>query len=151
MRKSYLAMSVRSSSGPSVSYPYEKWFTRHLLHSLESQGVRKFVIRRSTGAAALRMWVFSPDLTISSSVAEDSGPVRVMKVMWQPCDADMAGSDKLDAQRLSEGDIELAGYEFEDLEKVLQESSKLLPESGRVFQDWRVVLLRRFTAADLYG
>ena len=121
-----------------------------MLHSLESQGVRKFTVQcRGERTAALKLWVFSPNLAISSSASETPEPMQVMKVMWQDCPPNAAVSDGMNAQSLSEGDIDIPDYEFQELLKALQSSALLLPENARVFQAWRVSLLRRFTDEDL--
>ena len=150
LRKPQLAIS--SAGTCPVSYPYEKWFTSHLLHCLESQGVRKFIVRRqSAQPAAVKIWVFSPSLTISSSAAETNGPHQVMKVMWQDCEPGEAESEKLNAQQLSEGDIDVPEHEFQELISALKSSGLLLPENARSFQQWRVGLLSQFVAERVRG
>jgi len=152
IRKSRLAVTAHFSSESAKSHSYEKWFTSYLLRSLESQGVRKFIVQyQGDQAAALKFWVFTPTLTVSSSAARTSKPLQVAKVMWQDCELPSVASEELNAQRLSEGDIEIPDFEYRELVDLLKSGSQLLPETARVFQQWRVSLLRRFDNADIDG
>ena len=51
---------------------------------------------------------------------------------------------RLDAQALSEGELELPRHEWELLNDLLEGSAELLPARARGFQEWRVGVLRRF-------
>ena len=52
---------------------------------------------------------------------------------------------RLNAQALSEGELELPQHEWELLGRLLEGSKGLLPSRARKFQDWKVGVLRRFT------
>jgi len=74
-----------------------------------------------------------------------------MKVMWQDCEPGEAESEKLNAQQLSEGDIDVPEHEFQELISALKSSGLLLPENARSFQQWRVGLLSQFVAERVRG
>jgi hypothetical protein len=71
----------------------------------------------------------------------------VAKVLWRTAPAQSRDS-RLDTQSMSEGEIEMPGFEFEALEIALESGVGLLPESARSFQEWRVAVLERFGVED---
>jgi hypothetical protein len=135
----------------------EKWLTAHVLSNVEAQGIRKFIVSSTDNTAsapaepqsALNIWVFAPDLTISSSALGNGKPTRVAKIMWKDCEAQPSAPEKLNTHNLFEGDIQLPLDEVQQLRSLLEASSSLLPASTRKFQAWTIGLLRRFTQAEL--
>ena len=131
----------------------ELWLSCHLLTSAEAQGVRKFkVYRHSTEEAqsptitALQIWLFATDLVISSSASQIPEPLPVLKILYKEVEVPSEESTgKLNAQALSEGELELSQHEWELLSRLLEGSKGLLPSRARKFQDWEVGVLRRFT------
>jgi len=160
VRKTRVAVRL-SPDKPRVSHPIEKWLTCHLLSSMESQGVRKFsvvdeevdiegALKNGHPKMAMKLWIFNPDIEISSSALDTAGPIRVSKVFWQ--DVPEVGDHEqqmLNRQTLSEGELTMPSDEKQALRDALQTSADLIPESGRKFQSWKVALLPRFTKADL--
>jgi len=119
---------------------------------METQGVRKFLAfdPDQLPTTSLKLWLFTPDLSISSSVRSSTQYIRVAKVLWQDSttpEIDIAA--KLNSSALSEGELKLGCGEVGLLRRRLEESGKLLPENARMFQDWHVGLLERFTVEDL--
>ncbi|KAK4637702.1 hypothetical protein CLAFUR0_01750 [Fulvia fulva] len=149
LRKAYLSVST-APGAPFTSYDPEKWLACRLLSSMDSQGVRKFIIQsHHHDEPALKAWIFTPDIDVSSSAAQSPRPLRALKVLWMKCTASSAPTSALNRQTLSEGELELHETEMNLLWKVLVKSSMLFPEGGRKFQDWNVALLHRFTSADV--
>ncbi|OJD29851.1 ubiquitin-conjugating enzyme e2c-binding protein [Diplodia corticola] len=172
------------------SYNIRKWIAAQLLYLIENQAVRKFTITvdsddifqrgegeegSETGSggpvrAATRdpimIWVFTPDLSFSSSIAssasataDDAGrhydnPTRAMKVLWKPAAAQngdvtqssavAAAGQALDRQSLSTEELSLPPPAFDALKEGLHESGAWLPASARTFREWNVGLLERF-------
>lgn len=143
-----LALSISSSSEHKQSFDSTKWLSCHLLSSMDSQGLRKFVIiSNPTSQPPLLIWLFTPDLSIASSAAPHDTPLRVTKILWKLApvhDKDVL----LDKQSMTEGEIEMPDFEFDALKQSLEQSASLLPESARHFQDWSVALLERFAVDD---
>lgn len=143
-----LNLAIVDSDLDSVTvYDKEKWLACLLLCAIENKGVRKFVVRNGNGV--LKLWIFSPGLTISSSAMDSADPIRVVKVMWQLVDAsEDNGSDRLTTAAMAEDELRLMPSEQELLQEVLQKSASVLTVDGRMFQDWNVGLLKRFASVD---
>ncbi|RMY64441.1 hypothetical protein D0862_15323 [Hortaea werneckii] len=157
--KQALCISNTATSTPK-SHATELWLSCHLLTSADTQGVRKFKVYRhhattaeeppqspTTRPNALQIWLFATDLVISSSASPIPGPLPVLKIFYKRVDVPPAeaSTGRLDAQALSEGELELPRHEWELLDRLLEESKGLLPSRARAFQDWEVGVLRRFT------
>ncbi|KAI4917595.1 uncharacterized protein J4E92_008989 [Alternaria infectoria] len=149
------AISIRSAkttpSSP-TTHTVQKWISVRLLHLIENTGLRKFHIHTAappdqsheTPIPSLLIWVFTPDLLFSSSIPTPGrlDPTRTMKVFYQ----------KQTWQALKPGEPESASIEdvefplelYEELEKGLERSQKLLPPTAKKFQGWDVGLLERF-------
>lgn len=100
----------------------------------------------------LKLWVFTPDLLVSTSALETNEPVRVAKILWREEDARPDEEDfaeRLNRQALSEGEIDLGEEEAELLAEMLRRSGEWMPKSSRRFGKWEVGLLERFSKADL--
>ncbi|PPJ60243.1 hypothetical protein CBER1_01305 [Cercospora berteroae] len=149
LRKLHLALSSSIQPDP-ISYASEKWWTCLLLSSIEYQGVRKFTAQSTTPSSqGLKLWVFTPDMTVSTSAFETPEPVRAAKVFWQDCDLSSQDIGALNQQALAEGELELPPGEMEELRTKLANSAQLLPSNARKFQQWNVALLPRFVDADV--
>ncbi|WPH00110.1 Hypothetical protein R9X50_00293300 [Acrodontium crateriforme] len=146
LRKPHLALSF-DPCGALSSFVLEKWLACRLLNSLESQGVRKLSIRsqkEQENLKGLKIWIFAPKLKVSSSAAETLEPVAVAKIMWKEEDV-LTKPEKLNAQTLAEGDVEVSSQELRELRECLTKSALLLPVDGRTFQEWQVGVLQTFT------
>jgi hypothetical protein len=117
---------------------------------MENKGVRKFFVRlRSPLEKTLKLWIFTPDLTVSSSALSSTEPVRVVKVLWRNEDSsDVAGPERLTSAALAEDELRMSDEETSLLCSRLEQSARLFPAGARKFQDWNVGLLERFTSAD---
>ena len=104
---------------------------------------------RRESTAALKLWIFTPDLTISSSARSTTDPVRVVKVLWQDSDAATGDSEKLGGPTSSEGELRVRKEVVAMLRETLARTTQWLPEAARRFQDWHVGLLERFTTHDI--
>lgn len=116
----------------------------------------------------LQIWIFTPDITFSSSVAADArrDPTRAMKVLWKsapipassPALEERSGSNgavqalasgktesqALDRESLSVEELRLPEPAFVALKEALRECGEWLPASARVFKEWKVGFLERF-------
>ncbi|KAF2132633.1 hypothetical protein P153DRAFT_283337, partial [Dothidotthia symphoricarpi CBS 119687] len=146
-----------SPSAPPTTYTTQKWISARLLFLIENSGVRKFHIhpppnklssspsaKPDPSTPSLLLWVFTPDLLFSSSVASPhrSDPTRAMKVFykrqtWRPIRPGEVESASVE-------DVEFPGSLFGEVERVLGESRDVLPVGAREFQGWDVGLLERF-------
>ena len=153
LRKACLSVATGGTKASS-SYSQDQWLSSILLTAAESQGVRRLVVyaggeNGSKIEHVMHVWLFAPDLRISSSVAKAATPMRVAKVLHRaglPADV-----EKLGGVGAVEGEVELSKNEWCELQDLLTESAKLLPEAARRFQHWTVGLLRRFTTDDLHS
>jgi ubiquitin-protein ligase E3 D len=148
LHKPQISLLIDSDSQFSHLDP-EKWLTCTLLTASESQGVRRLLVYSSANAdpAVLHIWLFAPDLVISSSAAPSPEPLRVAKIMYRDGTAEeLEAVGKLGG---SEGELELSTDDWKDLRTKLDDSASLLPESAKMMGEWRVGLLKRFTAGDL--
>lgn len=147
LRKLNLSVSTQPDR-QAMSYHEQKWFACLLLCAMNAKGVRKFHVH--TGNNILKLWLFSPDLTISSSASASAQPVRVVKVLWQDIETiDRSGPERLTSASLSEDDLPLLHNEVQSLRRVLEASAQLLSFGARTFQEWNVGLLERFIATDV--
>jgi hypothetical protein len=143
-----LALSNSSQDDHRQTFDATKWLSCHLLNSMDNQGLRKFVVTPSPGSQpSLLIWLFAPDLNIASSAAAHDIPLRVTKILWKLAPA-QRHDVLLDKQSMTEGEIEVPDFEFDALKHSLDQSAALLPESARLFQDWNVAVLERFTVSD---
>lgn len=150
LQKLHLALSLRSEETP-ISFDPQKWLACALLDAVESQGVRKFIASEhySTPKEALMLWIFSPDLSVSSSARSSTEYVKVTKILWQDSSPPTDVTERLNSASLSEGEMILGPGQVDLLRRTLEQSSNVLPENARAFQDWNVGLLERFTPKDL--
>lgn len=116
-----------------------------------SQGVRKFIVRERNLSTkkSLKIWVFTPDLSVSSSPKLIKKHVRMVKILWQDNDDTEDLPERLNAATISEGELRLCDDELSLLRSELKESGNLLPEGSQEFQDWHIGLLERFTLGDI--
>ncbi|KAJ9646598.1 hypothetical protein H2199_002647 [Coniosporium tulheliwenetii] len=86
------------------------------------------------------LWVFTPDLSFSSSKHQEErdDPTRAMKIFWKDA------PEKVESSFSSE-ELALPSPVFGALRTALRGSAELLPASAREFQDWSVGFLERFT------
>ena len=149
LHKPDLAITAPDKSH-AISYGVNKWLSCQILAAIESQGVRKFTIQstNSDQVDTFKIWVLTPDLTISSSAGPSSEPTRTMKVLWH----DSNGQDENESDMkkfLTESDIKLSKVEMDQLLEALQVNSVWIPEGARELMGWNVGLLERFTNHDL--
>ena len=143
-----LALSLSFKNDHRQTFDVTKWLSCHLLTSMDNQGLRKFVVTPSPASRpSLSIWLFAPDLNISSSAAAYDKPLRATKILWKSAPAQRQET-LLDKQSMTEGEIEIPNFEFEALKNSLEQSAVLLPESAQRFQEWNAALLERFTASD---
>lgn len=133
------------------NYNLQKWISARLLFLIENQGVRKFHVRPDipdtcTPTRSLLIWVFTPDLLFSSSVASPAparqDPTRAIKIFWKP--QTWSPPQPGEPESASIEDVVFPGEVFDGLESALRSSQALLPMNARGFQGWEVGLLERF-------
>jgi hypothetical protein len=147
------------SRATSHNYSTQKWITARLLYLIENTGLRKFHIHPTppaTDAAesqpstpSLLVWVFTPDLLFSSSMASPGrlDPTRSMKVFYQPQTWQPLQPGEPESATIE--DVEFPEDLFVELRNVLSESQRVLPPTARKFQGWEVGLLERFDGRDI--
>ena len=114
----------------------------HLLSTIESQGIRKFLAYSSNAedpSEGLLIWVFTPEIVYSSSTLGKE-PRRAMKVLYQVI---AEPSKILETQDMKLEGIGLPVEALDLLHVALRTSSDILPESARKIQGWNVALLDR--------
>ncbi|KIX01506.1 uncharacterized protein Z518_09232 [Rhinocladiella mackenziei CBS 650.93] len=122
------------------------FLSAQLLSLIESSVSRKVVVHDGTGTKSetqrqgLLLWIFNPDIYYSSS---KRGPTahRAMKVFYK------ALSDPgnfLDANSDTYEELLVPEEDFVEFRQTLQESTDILPQAARTFQDWAVGLLDRW-------
>lgn len=156
-----LSISSGPSSSPSYStYSIQKWISARLLYLIENVGVRKFHIHpppspsidtASTPTAwtpSILVWVFTPDLLFSSSIARPhrTDPTRAVKCFfkkqaWAPLKPG-------EPESATTEDVEFPLELYEELQKSLYESQSIIPATARKFQGWDVGLLERFDVGE---
>lgn len=126
-----------------------KWLACQILAGIESQGVRKFTIQTpdSQSIELFKIWVLTPDLTVSSTAAPSPAPVRALKVLWHTSE-EAGGSGGEMRTFLTESELKLGEDEAAFLMAALQQNSMWIPEGARELQGWNVGLLERFTRED---
>jgi hypothetical protein len=142
-----------SSSSP-VSHTVQKWISARLLYLIENTGLRKFHVHATTSPhsqepiPSILVWVFTPDLLFSSSITTPGrlDPTRTMKVFyqkqtWQPLKPGEPESASIE-------DVEFPEDLYEELDKALELSQRLLPPTAKKFQGWDVGLLERFEVVE---
>ncbi len=98
----------------------------------------------------LKLWIFTPDLSVSTSVRDSVEPVRMVKVMWQLETQDARGAPaRLTTAALAEDELRLMPQEVAELHRILDQSTKLLVPGSRTFQQWHVGLIERFNDGDV--
>ncbi|KAK7521825.1 ubiquitin-conjugating enzyme E2-binding protein [Phyllosticta citriasiana] len=158
---------VRKGMPSPQSYSPIKWISAQLLSLIDNQGVRKSTVvaddepqasKVNEGGESLEpieIWVFTPDLSFSSSVPharESDGhgtadPTRAMKVMWKPAPhlkPDHEQGQALDRLSLSVEEARLPVHVFAELKKRLRSSGAWIPASAKKMGEWNVGLLERF-------
>lgn len=140
-----------SSKETTKSFPVAKWISTQLLAAAESSGVRRFVISSSADeSTGLLLWLFADSVSFSSShmFFARKDPTRAMKLMWKHLEKP---KEMLDTHQFSHEDLSLPDHVYQTLSRTLKNSSDILPESARKFQDWNVGLLERFDWEDIRG
>lgn len=139
-----------------IFYSIQKWISARLLYLIENTGLRKYHIHPPPESAELPIptpsvliWVFTPDLLFSSSTPSPlrNDPTRSMKVFykkqtWQPLQPG-------EPESATEEDVEFPKDLYDELDRALVQSQRLLPPTTRKFQGWDVALLERFSGADV--
>lgn len=90
------------------------------------------------------MWVFTPDLKISTSTPSSNqhGLKRAMKVFWQTI---TNPKEYLDKHDMSVEEITLPHDLHQALLSALDQSRAILPSSASTFQGWKVGIMERFS------
>ena len=127
-------------------YDAAVFLTAQLLTLIESSVSRKVVIYGDNGDESLParqgllVWVFNPDIYYSSS---KRGPTahRAMKVFYKA----LPNPDEfLDANSNTHEELRIPEEDLVDFKDTLRESTEILPQAARTFQDWTVGLLDRW-------
>lgn len=143
--KSRLAL-VCSPDEPAQDFPASVFISSQLLSLIENTVSRKVVLHSETqggnenGQEGLLLWIFNPDIYYSSS---NRGPTvhRAMKVFYQP----LSEIGKfLDRHGNTHEELIIPPEDLEDFRKTLYDSTRILPQSARLFQDWTVGLIDRW-------
>ncbi|KAJ9497161.1 hypothetical protein H2202_007317 [Exophiala xenobiotica] len=145
LHKSRLLVIPDQGQSPQ-GYDAAVFLSAQLLTLIESSVSRKVVIYGDNGDEAppgrdgLLVWVFNPDIYYSSS---KRGPTahRAMKVFYKALpDPD----EFLDANSNTHEELRIPEEDFVEFKDTLRESTEILPQAARAFQDWTVGLLDRW-------
>ncbi|KAK1075853.1 hypothetical protein LTR12_001384 [Friedmanniomyces endolithicus] len=151
LRKPCLSVARSDKSRPR-GYSHEKWLSSALLTAAESQGAMRLALHASDGSSSdpiyiMHTWLFAPDLMTTSSAADTTEPIRVVKVLYR--EGVPADIETLDKMGSAEGELEVSEEEWCEMRSLLDRSAELLPEKARRFRQWNVGLLRRFVEDDV--
>ncbi|KAL9127806.1 MAG: hypothetical protein Q9217_003390 [Psora testacea] len=122
------------------TFPLQKVISAQLLAMIEDQAVHKFIVH--TGdldnvKEALLLWVFTPDLTFSTSTSDMKRAMKLFyKIVTDP-------AKELGDNMMRTEELELPGGALEELQADLKKSTDILPPSARRHQDWTIGLLDR--------
>ncbi|KAF2806707.1 uncharacterized protein BDZ99DRAFT_465502 [Mytilinidion resinicola] len=144
-----------------TTYSNQKWVSAHFLSLIENQAVRKFCVKPKhddeiSGEEKIMIWVFTPDLTFSSSISSSGTPpttlhhpepTRAMKVLYQLSSPTTSRSQE-EQNSFSVEEVRFPPFVYKDLKTALKESGMLMPETARMFKTWQVGLLERFQSGD---
>lgn len=127
-------------------YPAAIFLSAQLLSLIETSIGRKVVVHddghgeSDAAQPALLLWVFNPDIYYSSS---KRGPTahRAMKIFFKPL-ADPQSF--LDANSNTCEELVVPEDDFVDFGHTVRESTAILPQAARKFQEWDVGLLDRW-------
>lgn len=127
-------------------HPAATFLCAQLLSLIESSVTRRVVVyaqNRSNSDSereGLMLWIFNPDIYYSSS---KRGPTahRAIKVFYKTLSDPVKF---LDANSNTYEELLVTGEDFADFKQSLQESTSILPQSARRFQDWDVGLVDRW-------
>ncbi|KAF2498933.1 hypothetical protein BU16DRAFT_505490 [Lophium mytilinum] len=145
-----------------TTYSTQKWISAQFLSLIENQAVRKFCVKpdhhdETSGEEKIMIWVFTPDLTFSSStsstgtraaIPQHPEPTRAMKVFYQ-LSAPSTSSSQEEQNLFLVEEVRFPAFVFEELRNALMESGMLMPETARMFKTWQVGLLERFQNGDM--
>ncbi len=143
--KSRLAVVSEPGQAPE-KYHAAIFLAAQLLYLIESSITRKIVVHAdnpgepNTEHAGLLLWIFNPDIYYSSS---KRGPTayRAIKVFYKTL---QSPEEFLDSNQSTVEELVVPQEDFVEFRQTLQESTNILPDSARSFQDWQVGLLDRW-------
>lgn len=151
------SLGVQSASDRNVEYKSMSYFvTANLLYQISSQATSKFVLHsqsltQASTSLVLYLWVFAPRLTASVAdlCAQDQGPLLITKIFYKLIsERDMIAL--LDEGNLSSSSTEAIIYEqniISEIHRMLEASTKTLPQSTRKFKQFNVGYLERYTSS----
>jgi hypothetical protein len=143
--KSRLAVSF-GKDGEKEIYPSAIFLCGQLLSLMESSISRRVVLHAeaqevgTTKHEGLLLWIFNPDIYYSSS---KRGPTahRAMKVFYKTLDE----IDKfLEQNGNTHEELMVPPEDLTEFAETLRDSTEILPQSARTFQDWTVGLVDRW-------
>lgn len=143
--KSRLALVTSQDQRPQ-EFPPSVFICSQLLSLIENTVSRKIVLHSETQGEienrreGLLLWIFNPDIYYSSS---NRGPTvhRAMKVFYQPL---LEIGKFLDEHSNTHEELVVPPEDLEDFRKTLHDSTAILPQSARSFQDWAIGLIDRW-------
>ncbi|KAF7533372.1 hypothetical protein G7054_g7123 [Neopestalotiopsis clavispora] len=97
-----------------------------------------------SGQPLLHIWLFNGNISFTSSVVESEGPVPAVKVLYRFV-------TKAEADRLSDSimsdvqEITLPAHAVQGLRLLLERSNQWLPSGDRIFKEWTVGLLGKWS------
>jgi hypothetical protein len=141
--KHALALNTSANEQRPPMYNVSRWMACLLLTAQANQGLNKFLLGSNSSRGGLLVWIFTPDLKISSSVALNKGLLRVMRLYWKEA-GPTHDSSRLDSQSLSEGELEMPWFELAAMRACLEDSVVLVPHNALQLPGWKVALLERF-------
>jgi hypothetical protein len=148
------SLSIEKEDSSKEFFSVAKWISTQLLAAAENSGIRRFVVEPSgqpnDRSDGLLLWLFTDSLSFSSShnFFARRDPTRAMKILWKAVDNP---SEILDSHHFSHEHLLFPLHVYDTLKQTLETSQFLLPQAVRMFQDWKVGLLERFSWGDVSG
>ncbi|KAE8351330.1 ubiquitin-conjugating enzyme E2-binding protein [Aspergillus coremiiformis] len=153
--KTGLSVSRQSAEGENEdpsweSHPMETVVAAQLLELIERENIRRFVLHCGEGNG-LFIWVFNPDMRYSNSCSDHSITAqRAMKILFQDVtDVDeMLHPGRGKASSLSLEELQLPPGVLSAVSETLKRRNEMLPQSARVFREWKVGIMHRFDRSE---
>jgi ubiquitin-protein ligase E3 D len=97
-----------------------------------------------SGQPLLHIWLFNGNISFTSSVVESEGPVPAVKVLYRF--VTKAEADRLSDSIMSDAqEITLPTQAVQGLRLLLERSNRWLPSGDRIFKEWTVGLLGKWS------
>jgi len=139
--KSRLTVHDSSMQGPQ-SFPASTFICAQLLTLIETSAIRRVVVYTDSESeiSGILLWMFNPDIYYSSS-KKGAKAYRAMKVFYKHIEKPLK---VLEENSNTMEELLLPQLDMNEFQESLRQSTNVLPQSARTFQDWQVGLVDRY-------